>query len=70
MINVLDNSSAAPTLHKTRRPRASKYIVPAIVPISNRKVVIVKYQLFHRISFAKGFVARISSLPVSMHKFK
>ena len=49
----------------------TKYsVVPNKDPMSIKKVVNVKYQLFHRISFANGLVARISSFPVSMYKNK
>jgi len=41
-----------------------------MAPTSNKNEVIVTYQLFHRISLANGLVARMSSFPVSMHKFK
>jgi hypothetical protein len=44
-----------------------RYNPPNIEATSKKSEVIVWYQLLQRISFAYGFVARISSFPVSMY---
>ena len=71
---------AANTLHTLLNDSAAamgieKYFgtvsnVPNTAAISRKSEVIVCHQLFQRISFANGFVARISSFPVSIYEFK
>ena len=79
-MNTLDSIIAANMLAAIRKatlpawgmPRnlGAKGMVQYMLPISKKNEVIVVYQLLHRISLANGFVANISSFPVSMCKFK
>lgn len=62
-MNTLASIQAVNTPDKIRNISQGNKNVPAIPAINSKNEVTVKYQLFQRISFANGFVAKINSFP-------
>lgn len=62
-MNTLASMQAVNIPDKIRNSRKGNKNVPTMPATSNKNEVIVKYQLFQRISLAYGFVANISSFP-------
>jgi hypothetical protein len=63
----LESIIAVATLQNIFANMFVRYSPPNIDARSRKSEVIVWYQLLQRISLAYGFVARISSFPVSMY---